>query len=46
MVHVVLNFSRPLNDWKIETIEGFLSEIQDKVEEEEGEDKVFWSETE
>ena len=37
------SFSRPLNDWEIETVECFLSGIQDKVVVEEREDEVFWA---
>ena len=39
------SFSRPLNDWEIETVECFLSMIQDKVVVEEREDEVFWAVT-
>ncbi|RVX23889.1 hypothetical protein CK203_000399 [Vitis vinifera] len=39
------SFSRPLNDWEIETVECFLSRIQDKVVVEEREDEVFWAVT-
>ena len=35
-------FSRPLNDWEVETVECFLSRIKDKVVVEENEDDVFW----
>ena len=37
------SFSRPLNDWEIETVECFLSGIQDKVVVEEREDEVLWA---
>ena len=36
------NFSRPLNDWDIETVECFFSRLQDKAVDVEGEDKMFW----
>ena len=35
------SFSRLLNDWEIETVECFLSRIQDNVVVEEREDEVF-----
>ena len=36
------NFSRPLNEWDIETVECFFSRLQDKAVDVEGEDKMFW----
>ena len=35
------NFSKPLNDWEIETVECFLSRLQDKVGIVEREDKEY-----
>ena len=34
------NFLRPLNDWEIVIVERFLARLQDKVVEEDKEDKV------